>query len=375
MTTNKFSDPFHPETGVFRKNIRETIVGLNDDEMRASLKEIGWIKELPAITDENDVVLVGHRRLRLAKQIGVEPVIKKVTFGSGEKADAARMNLAIASNIGGQPMTKEDRKRIAAELYGKPDWTQEKIAKVLGVSQYTISKDLEGDLLVTNKSKPAKTASNPKGAGRPKKAPKSHDKEQDVAAAAELGLTDKEIAARVGLRSPRTSRRIREIVEAKKEAVEEAQPIIERKALSMTAQQKLDTAIRQHTEKLAASYYKTVNDKVQQILKDTILPQHREEQATMKRVMDARRGVMTKPIFRLIWSALHPDSRNSITDEKLAAAFDAFSGMEKLLLNEADSPTEYQTIPDLLAEWDRMRAAATADRKAKRGNGVQRRPT
>jgi hypothetical protein len=38
---------------------------------------------------------------------------------------------------------------------------------VLDVSQYTVSKDLEGNLLATNKLKPhTKTATNPKGAGR-----------------------------------------------------------------------------------------------------------------------------------------------------------------------------------------------------------------
>ena len=43
----------------------------------------------------------------------------------------------------------------------------EQIATQLGVQQGTISKDL-ANLFQGNKSKPAKTASNPKGAGRPK---------------------------------------------------------------------------------------------------------------------------------------------------------------------------------------------------------------
>jgi hypothetical protein len=43
----------------------------------------------------------------------------------------------------------------------------ERIAEALNVSQATISGDL-GNLSTPDKSKPAKTASNPKGAGRPK---------------------------------------------------------------------------------------------------------------------------------------------------------------------------------------------------------------
>lgn len=53
------------------------------------------------------------------------------------------------------------------KLY-KQSFMQEQIAKQLGVSQSQIQRDLEEFNLPTmGKSKPAKTASNPKG-GRPK---------------------------------------------------------------------------------------------------------------------------------------------------------------------------------------------------------------
>jgi hypothetical protein len=70
----------------------------------------------------------------------------------------------------------------------KQGYTQEVIATQLGVSQATISGDL-GNLSTPDKLKPAKTATNPKGAGRPKgsgggprkKQPTPHlDKVQDV---------------------------------------------------------------------------------------------------------------------------------------------------------------------------------------------------
>ena len=38
---------------------------------------------------------------------------------------------------------------------------------------------------------------------------------------------------------------------------------------------------------------------------------------------------MDKDIFSTIRRALHPDSRNSISDKKLAEAFRAFMGLEK----------------------------------------------
>jgi hypothetical protein len=56
---------------------------------------------------------------------------------------------------------------IAAHLYGKDEWTMQRIANALNVDKATVSRDLELLQGATIK-KPAKTESNPKGAGRPK---------------------------------------------------------------------------------------------------------------------------------------------------------------------------------------------------------------
>ena len=87
-------------------------------------------------------------------------MIKQLTIGKGDDADAARLALAIASNIGSKPMTRDDRIRIAKYLYGERECTQEQIATQLGVSQNTISLDLSS-LSIIDKPK------RPKG-GRPK---------------------------------------------------------------------------------------------------------------------------------------------------------------------------------------------------------------
>src|SRR5690349_9486100 len=70
-------------------NIRADVEG-DDDELRQSMKQFGWIKEFSALADENGVVLVGNRRLRLAKELGIEPVITTLNFGNGDTADAER---------------------------------------------------------------------------------------------------------------------------------------------------------------------------------------------------------------------------------------------------------------------------------------------
>jgi hypothetical protein len=135
------------------------------------------------------------------------------------------------------------------------------------------------------------------------------------------------------------------------------EPVVTRDMLSLTAQQKFDRAIGQYKAELAASFQQTVAARVKEMLEDTYLPRHRKEQAEAKAIMNRRHGIMTKAVFNAIRRGLHPDSRRSISDEMLGAAFDAFMALEKHLLKEEDSPTTFVDIPASLAEWDKKRAA------------------
>jgi hypothetical protein len=137
----------------------------------------------------------------------------------------------------------------------------------------------------------------------------------------------------------------------------------------MTQQKKNEIWRRQEMHRMAMQFHRMVNDKVREFLEDTILPRHRKEQEEAKRVMNARRGIMDKATFNKIRRGLHPDSRNSISDKMLAEAFDAFMGLEKLLLNEKDSPTTFGKLPDNMAEWEKMKMKAKAERAAKRASG------
>lgn len=148
----------------FDGNVRD-ISGLDDSELRASLKG-GWNQCLPAIKDENGVVVVGHRRLKIAEEEGIKTFIQVVEFGSGPDADAERVRLANVSNIGASPMTKKDRTRQEERLY-RNGLTMAAISHMTGVSEKTVSLDLKGILTQGKNSQRPKTASNPNGAGRP----------------------------------------------------------------------------------------------------------------------------------------------------------------------------------------------------------------
>ena len=137
-------DPFNPMSGIWAENIRDGKI--RDDKADVELRlqmaaTMRWDPDMPAIKDERGVVIVGHRRLQIAEELGIEPVIVTRHFGSGDSADIDRLLKALDSNLGAKPMTPTDRKKIAEHL-GLSGWSQTEIANVLRVSQQTISNDL-----------------------------------------------------------------------------------------------------------------------------------------------------------------------------------------------------------------------------------------
>lgn len=135
------TDLFNPMSGMWADNIRSNLGDLT--ELVESMKAFGWIEELGvAIQDERGVILVGHRRLAAAEEAGVDPIITTIRFGKGDAADAERAKLAIFSNIGQKPFTKPERERIAYYLYNEREWSQQRIAEVLGVSRQLVGYDI-----------------------------------------------------------------------------------------------------------------------------------------------------------------------------------------------------------------------------------------
>jgi hypothetical protein len=157
----QFHDPFNPltEGGVFARNIRAPQGKDDTTDLEQSMQAFGWLDELPAIADERGVVLSGHRRLEVAKKLGIEPRIQRRSYGDGDPGTVRRAILAYAANAGVKPLTAADRKFIAKRLYEDEGLTQADIAERLHVSQRTISADLEG---ISN------TANSPRR-GRPRK--------------------------------------------------------------------------------------------------------------------------------------------------------------------------------------------------------------
>lgn len=181
-------DPFNPMSGRFSENIRRSSGRDTMDELRESMRDFGWVPEFPALVDERGVVLVGHRRLAVATELGIEPVKKVLKLGTGDEADAKRFRLALVSNLGFKEMTPEERKDIAEYLYGVREWVQARIALALNVDVSTISRDLREFC----------TVQNPKRGGRPRKLTPELE-EKIVEGHFEEGKTRNEVAQEAGL--------------------------------------------------------------------------------------------------------------------------------------------------------------------------------
>lgn len=137
--------PFDPLVGqgskerpAFAENIRHsTREDASLDELRESMRMFGWLPHHPAVMDERGVVLVGHRRMKVAEELGIEPQVVKHTYGSGDAADIERFKIATGSNMGAKPFTDTDWKAIARSMRAK-DWTITAIAEALAVAQTTV---------------------------------------------------------------------------------------------------------------------------------------------------------------------------------------------------------------------------------------------
>jgi hypothetical protein len=195
---------------------------------------------------------------------------------------------------------------------------------------------------------------------RAERQPQAVERENKVAALKDAGLSPEEIAGEIGL-GLRAVHQALEHVEIRREAEAEIDP----STLSMTAQEKLAAAMRQHQRKLDAAFEQRVLEECRRRMDEISLPHWRQQIEQAKQLYARRKALMSKETFNTIRRGLHPDSRNAISEKKLSEAFDAFMGLEKFLLDEKDSPTPFGDVPGSLAEWDRMRAK----RSAKRASG------
>jgi hypothetical protein len=138
-------------------------------------------------------------------------------------------------------------------------------------------------------------------------------------------------------------------------------------SLSLTAQEKLATAIRQHKRKLDIEFEIRVLAEVKHRLDDISLPHYAKTLAQLERSITNRKGIMDRVTYRKILSCLHPDRvADPVLKKRYEDAFRLFTELEKRVLDEKESPTQFQKMPSTYDDLMKMRAEATAARRAKR---------
>ena len=135
-------------------------------------------------------------------------------------------------------------------------------------------------------------------------------------------------------------------------------------------QKKVESVIQQYKKSLedqlkvqVQNIEAEISRRVKEILSDSIGPHYKKEQELARRLITARKGIMTRKQYNKIRACLHTD-REASPDEK-NQAFILFTSFEKYLLKEADSPTEFVNIPSTSAEWDAVKNQTTEARKQK----------
>jgi transcriptional regulator with XRE-family HTH domain len=404
----------------------ETIAALRptatpDDGLRESLRQHGWRPAYPAVRDENKLILAGNRRYRLALELNIKPVFDDRTYGEGEDADNERILDAMLSNEGSEKLTTEDKKRYAIALKTKENWTQERIAKVLRVSQKTASLYLAGIYTgginsPDDKPKPA-PAKDGTRRGRPpgsstKSKPEPDPKPGPTPAQAAPKAAAPELEMESESMKPKTERPLKPPVVvdddnpwrtgidikappedwnafdelARKEGLSRTEKIAQLitacvhgdsvPVLSKTARENIDTEMRRHQRKLDMEFEQRVRAEI--IKREEIfMPHELELIAKAERIEAAFRGVMTPAQYRNLQRCLHTDTLSGIrenakrgtsddVDRLYDEAFHLITKLKDVLVKEPSKVPVAQQIPRTPEEWLKRRDAATAARKAKR---------
>jgi hypothetical protein len=147
--------------------------------------------------------------------------------------------------------------------------------------------------------------------------------------------------------------------------------------LSLTAQQRFDARLRAALRQQEAEFEIRVLAECKRRLDEISLPHYSKELADLEESIKNRKGIMHNVTYRKILACLHTERLIQLLgiplsklDPSLAKryeeAFRLFTELEKRVLDEKESPTQFRTMPRTYEELMAMKAKVQADRRAKR---------
>jgi len=115
-------------------------------------------------------------------------------------------------------------------------------------------------------------------------------------------------------------------------------------ALSGTAQQKLEAAIRAHKRKLDLEFDARLQAECQKWADDMRLPMYEKRLEEMARMLKwPSNAVMTKSEYNTILRCLHPDGLKSRTEQQLAEAFRIFTHYKLKMIADEDERQKFMS--------------------------------
>jgi hypothetical protein len=100
-------------------------------------------------------------------------------------------------------------------------------------------------------------------------------------------------------------------------------------------------------------------------MRNYLLPSLNEKLEHYNAVINARKGVMPRSLFRKILACLHPDQ--SMSDATKREMFEAWQKLERVVVSAAELPQQpsRNPLPATPEEFYAMRVKAEAERRAK----------
>jgi hypothetical protein len=113
---------------------------LTDDEydaLKADIAEHGIL--YPVIVDEDDRVLDGVHRVRIAAELGIEPPVNRHTGLDDER----KLHLAVGLNMRRRHLDADRRRALVRKLSTEQGLSVRKISSITGWSKSTVDRDLK----------------------------------------------------------------------------------------------------------------------------------------------------------------------------------------------------------------------------------------
>jgi hypothetical protein len=337
------------------------------DAVRFALEQAATVQEIKHVIDLTKAAETYARQTKAGNeiQLKVAEYIVRAERKLGEILQAAKAAGQIDKTRSlkkGSVVVGDDHGGFTLDEAGISKDLSSRAQKLAGIPDNTFEEEITNERASgTVSSKRVIKAGSNGEKPRSNKPPKEHKAAPEVIDLRDKGLTNPEIAKQTGIH-PRMVRKIVEHDNLRRSG----EPQITPDMLSMSAQQKLDTAIKQYRKKLDREFDAAVLAEGRRYL-ERVTPSLLKREHQADRIIRMRKGFMTRATYVLILSCLHPDW---VTDEKqkdrYANAFREFTKLEKLLLDEKESPTDIPRMPTTAAEWQEAKRQATEARKAKR---------